>query len=151
MWPRDLVQIAGGLLAAGAADQARAVLEYLVAVQEADGHWVQNSWLDGRPYWKGVQLDETAFPILLFDMLLRTGAIKKADIVRYDAMIEAAAGYIVRNGPATPQDRWEEDAGYSPFTLAAEIAALLAAADAMDSRRQDRHGRLSARRCRWVE
>jgi glucoamylase len=125
------VQIAGGLLAAGAADQARAVLEYLVAVQEADGHWLQNSWLDGRAYWKGVQLDETAFPILLFDMLLRTGAINKADIVRYNAMIEAAAGYIVRNGPATPQDRWEEDAGYSPFTLAAEIAALLAAADAM--------------------
>ena len=131
VWPRDLVQIAGGLLAAGAADQARAVLEYLVALQEADGHWLQNSWLDGRAYWKGVQLDETAFPILLFDMLLRSGAIKKADIVRYDAMIEAAAGYIVRNGPATPQDRWEEDAGYSPFTLAAEIAALLAAADAM--------------------
>jgi glucoamylase len=133
VWPRDLVQIAGGLLAAGGEDQAKAVLEYLVAVQEADGHWVQNSWLDGRPYWKGVQLDETAFPILLYDLLLRTGAIKKADIARYDAMVAAAAGYIVRNGPATPQDRWEEDAGYSPFTLAAEIAALLAAADAMEA------------------
>ncbi len=133
VWPRDLVQIAGGLLAAGSADQAKAVLEYLVAVQEADGHWVQNSRLDGRPYWKGVQLNETAFPLLLYDMLLRAGAIKQADIVRYGAMIEAAAGYIVRNGPATPQDRWEEDAGYSPFTLATEIAALLAAADAMEA------------------
>ena len=77
------MQIAGGLLAAGSADQAKAALEYLVAVQEADGDWVQNSWLDGRPYWKGVQLDETAFPILLYDMLLRAGAIKQADIVRY--------------------------------------------------------------------
>src|SRR6185312_9152090 len=48
-------------------------------------------------------------------------------------MIEAAAGYIVSNGPATQQDRWEEDGGYSPFTLAVEIAALLAAADAIEA------------------
>jgi len=48
-------------------------------------------------------------------------------------MIEAAAGYIVRNGPSTQQDRWEEDGGYSPFTLAVEIAALLAAADAIEA------------------
>ncbi len=133
VWPRDLVQIAGGLLAAGSLDTARAVLDYLVAVQEADGHWLQNSWLDGRPYWQGVQLDETAFPILLYDMLLRTGAIDRTESSRYGAMIEAAAGYIVRNGPTTPQDRWEEDGGYSPFTLAAEIAALLCAADAMQA------------------
>jgi glucoamylase len=133
VWPRDLAQIAGGLIAAGAPDHAKSVLEYLVAVQEADGHWLQNSWLDGRPYWHGVQLDETAFPILLYDMLLRSGAMKQADIARHASMIEAAAGYIVRNGPATPQDRWEEDAGYSPFTLAAEITALLAAADAMEA------------------
>ncbi len=44
-------------------------------------------------------------------------------------MVRAAAGYLVRNGPVTPQDRWEETAGYTPFTLAAEIAALLVAAD----------------------
>lgn len=133
VWPRDLVQIAGGLLAAGSPSHARAVLDYLVAVQEADGHWLQNSWLDGRPYWQGVQMDETAFPILLYDMLLRAGAIDQAEAPRYGAMIEAAAGYIVRNGPATDQDRWEEDGGYSPFTLAAEIAALLCAAGAMEA------------------
>ena len=132
VWPRDLVEIAGGLLAAGSAGYARAVLDYLTAVQEVDGHWVQNSWLDGRPYWHGVQMDETAFPILLYDMLLRADAIERTEAQRYAAMIEAAAGFIVRNGPATPQDRWEEDGGYSPFTLAAEIAALLAAADAME-------------------
>ncbi|HWE78691.1 MAG TPA: glycoside hydrolase family 15 protein, partial [Pseudolabrys sp.] len=133
VWPRDLVEIAGGLLAAGATDAAEAVLGYLMAVQEADGHWVQNSWLDGRPYWGGVQMDETGFPILLYDMLLRAGAIDASETVRYAKMIEAAAGYIVRNGPATPQDRWEEDGGYSPFTLAVEIAALLAAADAIEA------------------
>ena len=44
-------------------------------------------------------------------------------------MVRKAASFIIRNGPVTQQDRWEEDAGYSPFTLAAEISALLAAAD----------------------
>ena len=48
-------------------------------------------------------------------------------------MIERAAIYVVRNGPVTGEDRWEEDAGYSPFTLAVEIAALLAAADMLDA------------------
>ena len=136
VWPRDLVETAGGLLAAGATVSAKSVLDYLVAVQEADGHWSQNSWLDGRPYWSGIQVDETAFPILLYDMLLRAGAIPPSDRSRYTAMILGAAGYILRNGPATQQDRWEEDGGYSAFTIAVEIAALLAAADAMAAANQ---------------
>jgi glucoamylase len=133
VWPRDLVETAGGLLAAGHASAAVSVLNYLTAIQEADGHWVQNSWLDGRAYWHGVQMDETAFPILLYDMLLRGGAIAAAEAPRYMPMITAAAGYLVRGGPATQQDRWEEDGGYSPFTLAVVIAALLASADAMEA------------------
>ena len=132
VWPRDLVEIAGGLLAAGDGDHAKSVLEYLAAIQEPDGHWVQNSWLDGRPYWNGVQMDETAFPILLYDMLWRGGILSAEEALRFSAVIETAAGFIVRNGPTTQQDRWEEDGGYTPFTLAVEIAALLAAADAMD-------------------
>ena len=47
-------------------------------------------------------------------------------------MVKKAAGYLVRNGPVSPQDRWEEDPGYTPFTVAAEIAALLAAAELAD-------------------
>jgi glucoamylase len=133
VWPRDLVETAGGFLAAGVSAAAKSVLDYLMAVQEADGHWVQNSWLDGRPYWHGIQMDETAFPILLYDMLLRAGAIEPSDKLHYTPLIEAAAGYIVRAGPTTQQDRWEEDGGYSPFTLAVEIAALLTAADAMEA------------------
>lgn len=133
VWTRDLVETAGGLLAAGASEEAKAVLDYLVVSQETDGHWVQNSWLDGRPYWYGIQLDETAFPILLYDMLLRADVIGPADAARYEKMIERATSFIIRTGPATQQDRWEEDGGYSPFTLAVEIAGLLAAADAMDA------------------
>jgi glucoamylase len=131
VWPRDLVETAGGLLAAGAIASAKSVLDYLVAIQEADGHWSQNSWLDGRPYWGGIQIDETGFPILLYDMLLRADAIDPPDRARYTRMIRGAAGYIVRNGPVTQQDRWEEDGGYSAFTIAVEISALLAAAEAM--------------------
>ena len=131
VWPRDLVETAGGLLAAGAIASAKSVLDYLVATQEADGHWSQNSWLDGRPYWNGIQIDETGFPILLYDMLLRAGAIGPSGREHYAGMIRNAAGYIVRNGPVTQQDRWEEDSGYSAFTIAVEISALLAAADAM--------------------
>jgi glucoamylase len=137
VWPRDLVETAGGLLAAGAIASAKSVLDYLAAIQEADGHWSQNSWLDGRPYWSGIQIDETGFPILLYDMLLRAGAIAPNERARYTAMIRNAAGYIVRNGPATQQDRWEEDGGYSAFTIAVEISALLAAAEALAAADQD--------------
>ena len=132
VWPRDLVQTAGALIAAGDLHNARGVLAYLRATQEADGHWVQNTWLDGRPYWNGIQLDETAFPILLYDMLLRANAIDASAGPRYIEMIAHAAGYLIRNGPVTQQDRWEENDGYAPFTLAVMIASLLAAADAMD-------------------
>ena len=129
VWPRDLVESAGGLLAAGAPEEARAAIDYLEAVQEADGHWAQNVWIDGRPYWSGVQMDETALPILLVDLARREGALGDGALARHWPMVKRAAGFLVRTGPVTAQDRWEEDGGYTPFTLAAEIAALLAAAD----------------------
>lgn len=129
VWPRDLVETAGGLLAIGANDEARRVLNYLQNTQEADGHWPQNMWMDGSPYWRGTQMDEAAFPILLVDLARRKNALTKDEVVRFWPMVRNAAGFLLANGPVTPQDRWEEDPGYSPFTLAVEIAALLAAAD----------------------
>ncbi len=129
VWPRDLVENAGGLLAAGANDDALRVLHYLEATQEADGHWAQNMWLDGRGYWNGLQMDETAFPILLVDLLRREAPRLYGGAERWWPTVRKAATFIAVNGPVTQQDRWEEDGGYSPFTLAAEVAALLAAAD----------------------
>jgi glucoamylase len=126
VWPRDLVESAGALLAAGDADGARRALIYLMTTQDAEGSWPQNMWTDGTPYWSGIQLDETAFPILLADALRRSGDLGGIDPW---PMVRSAAGYLARNGPVTPQDRWEEVAGYSPFTLAVEVAALVAAAD----------------------
>ena len=128
-WPRDLVETASGLLAVGAHEDARRVLHYLQSTQEADGHWPQNMWLDGTPYWGGIQMDETALPILLVDLARREQALDEGEQQRLWPMVKQAATFIVQNGPVTQQDRWEEDPGYSPFTLAAEIAALLCAAD----------------------
>src|SRR5271166_6285554 len=129
VWPRDLVETAGALLAAGAATDAVKVLRYLESTQEAAGNWAQNLWLDGRSYWSGVQMDETAFPILLLDLLRREAPDALGKLERWWPMVRNAASFILRNGPVTQQDRWEEDGGYSPFTLAVEISALLAAAE----------------------
>jgi glucoamylase len=132
VWPRDLVEAAGALLAAGALDDARRIIRYLEATQEADGHWPQNMWLDGTPYWSGVQMDETALPILLVDLARREGALTSDDVIRLWPMLRRAVAFIARDGPVTQQDRWEEDGGYAPFTLASEVAALLAAAAVAD-------------------
>ena len=129
VWPRDLVESAGGLIAAGGRRVVQQVLRYLAVTQEADGHWPQNMWLDGTPYWNNVQMDETGFPILLVDLARRQGGLDRAESARLWPTVRRAAAYLARNGPVTQQDRWEEDPGYSPFTLAVEVAALLCAAD----------------------
>jgi glucoamylase len=135
-----MVETAGGLLAAGAHEDARRVLTYLQTTQQSDGHWPQNMWLDGTPYWNGIQMDETALPILLVDLAYREKALKDVDMVLFWPMVRQAATYLVSNGPVSPQDRWEEDPGYSPFTVAAEIAALLVAADIADINHENATG-----------
>jgi glucoamylase len=136
VWPRDLAEAGSALIAAGARDAARRVIHYLEATQEPDGHWPQNMWAMGDPHWSGVQMDETALPILLVDQARREGILSTAPneeaVTSFWPMAKKAAGYLARNGPVTPEERWEMDPGYSPFTLAAEIAALLAAADIAD-------------------
>lgn len=129
VWPRDLVESALGLLAIGALDEVRRVLVYLQVTQEADGHWPQNMWLDGESYWGGIQLDETALPVILVDRAFREGLIAPAALDEFWPMVRRAVHFILTNGPMTGQDRWEEDSGFSPFTLAAEVAALVVAAD----------------------
>ncbi|GBD84456.1 glucoamylase precursor [bacterium BMS3Abin02] len=125
VWARDLVETATGFLAAGRTGPAVRILEYLCATQELDGHWPQNMWLDGSPHWTGIQMDETALPILAVGLAARSGA--DIDVGAYWPMVQRAAAFIVANGPVSPEDRWEEDPGYSPFTVAAEISALLTA------------------------
>ena len=122
VWPRDLVECAGALLALGLDVEAREVLRYLMATQREDGSWYQNQWLGGKHYWTGVQLDQVAFPVLLAGTLADRDAL---DGIEVDGMVERALGFIAANGPVSPQDRWEENSGVSTFTMAVCIAALV--------------------------
>ncbi|MDW8468566.1 MAG: glycoside hydrolase family 15 protein [Burkholderiales bacterium] len=126
VWPRDLVQSALALVALGALEDARDILRYLIATQLTDGRWQQNQWLGGTPCWQGVQLDEVAWPVLLAAALAERDALAG---IRTADMVRRALGYILRTGPATEQDRWEEIPGISPYTLATCIAALVAGAE----------------------
>jgi glucoamylase len=125
VWSRDLVESAGGLLALGALEEATDIVRYLIATQHQEGNWSQNQWLGGTAYWRGQQLDETALPVLLVAALAERGAL---DGIGFRPMIRSALGFIARNGPATEQDRWEEDAGINAFTLGTCIAALVCGA-----------------------
>ncbi len=129
VWCRDLVETAGALVAMGALEDARDVLRYLIATQQEDGHWLQNQWLGGDAFWQGIQLDETAFPVLLASALRERGAL---DGIPVTDMVRRALSFITRQGPTTGQDRWEEDPGINTFTLAIAIAALVEGSTFLD-------------------
>ncbi|PSJ18905.1 glycosyl hydrolase [Nitrosomonas supralitoralis] len=122
VWCRDLAETAGAMIAMGAVEDARNVLRYLIATQQADGHWLQNQWLGGASFWQGIQLDEAAFPVLLASALRDRGELGG---ISCKDMVRRALGFIAREGPVTGQDRWEEDSGVNTFTLAVAIAALV--------------------------
>jgi glucoamylase len=124
VWTRDMCHSATGLLAAGDMEVPLRALIYLACTQNEDGGFYQNFWIDGEPYWHGIQLDEVAMPILLAWRLHEAGALQDFDPY---ALVIKAAGYLIEHGPVTPQERWEENSGYSPSTLAAQIAALVCA------------------------
>ena len=132
VWTRDLVNCASGLLAAGNTETPLRALIYLFTSQQEDGGFPQNFWIDGQTYWSGIQLDEVALPIILAWRMSKANALQNFD--PYE-MVVRAASYLIKMGPATEQDRWEEASGYSPSTLATNIAALVCAAKFMSNRR----------------
>lgn len=134
VWTRDLVQSATALLATGQAATPLRALIWLACIQKADGDFPQNSWIDGRAYWSGVQLDEIASPILLAWRLQREDRLPTFDPWN---MIAKATRYLLLQGPVTGQERWEEQSGYSPSTLATVIAALVCAAEFARQRGND--------------
>lgn len=125
VWTRDMVNTVTGLLAAGNTRTPLRALVYLAVSQQPDGGFPQNFWLNGTPHWRGIQLDQVSFPILLAWRLKTEGGL--GDFDPYP-MVKRAAAYLIEYGPATQQERWEEAGGFSPSTLAAQIAALLCAA-----------------------
>jgi glucoamylase len=124
VWARDLYEIATGLLAAGDRGTAERALNYLFTVQQkSDGSFPQNTWVDGKPFGTTLQMDEVSYPIIL------AWQLGVADAASWRKHIRPAAEFVIHNGPITQQERWEELPGYSPSTIAAEIAALICAAD----------------------
>jgi glucoamylase len=124
VWARDLYQMGTALLAAGDRAGATAAVRWLFARQQLpDGHFPQNSWVDGRQFWTATQMDQASFPTVLAWQL--GPAVARSEW----AGIRRAAEFVAANGPATDSDRWENAAGYSPATIAAEIAGLVCAAD----------------------
>jgi glucoamylase len=130
VWTRDMAQCAGALLAAGDVVTPLRAMIYLAISQREDGGFYQNFWIDGEPYWTGVQLDEVSFPIIACWRLWKADALGNFNP---RTTISRACAYLIREGPATPEERWEENGGYSPSTLAANIAGLLCAAEIIES------------------
>src|SRR3989338_7634927 len=141
VWPRDLFHTARAFLSIHDIDTAKACLRFLKRIQYGSeaGTWnfsprripkqggmPQNTWIDGEPFWQGLQMDEVAFPLILAWHLWQAGEL---NLDEYWPMIESAAHLIAQHGPWSAQERWEENYGISPSTVAAEIAALICASD----------------------
>ncbi len=125
VWPRDLYQIATGLIAAGDTGGANRALDFMLNVQQQpDGHLAQNTRVTGEPYWTSVQLDETAAPMLLAWLLNRT------DQSTMDGLRKAAEFLVTYpDAPFSEQERWENQSGWSPGTIATAVAGLVCLAD----------------------
>jgi glucoamylase len=123
VWSRDLYQVASAQLAAGDRAAAERSLDFLLFRQQKDdGSYPQNSKVDGTEVWTELQMDQVALPLVLAWQLGRTDPQSMAKIRK-------AADFLARKGPITGQERWENQAGWSPATIAAEIAGLICAAD----------------------
>jgi glucoamylase len=123
---RDAYETFTGFLTDGDLADARAVDEFLFSRQQlANGSLPRNSLPNGQaaPDTGGLQLDETAYPIL---MAAQAGL--GGDHALYVNHVKPAAEFLVAHGPSDGVERWEEQTGFSPSTIAAEIAGLVAAA-----------------------
>ena len=144
VWSRDLYEIATALIADGDRAGANRALSFLFDEQQkSDGSFPQNSTVTGKPFWGGLQLDEVADPIVLAYQLHRFGRAAYRHV-------KAAADFLVgfsqdgNSAPWSPQDRWENQSGYSPATIASEVAGLVCAAAIA------RHNGDSASARRWL-
>jgi glucan 1,4-alpha-glucosidase len=127
VWSRDLYQVATAHLAAGDATTPADALAYVYHHQQDERGFIpQNTYLGGQTRWGGEQMDNISYPAVLAYLLAERGVgLDEADYgYRH---LKRSADYVARNGPATAQERWEEEAGYSPSSIAAEVAGLACA------------------------
>ena len=131
VWSRDLYQIGTALYAEGDVAAVQRAVRWLFGTQQnKDGSFPQNSDTDGHPEWTSTQLDEVTLPIALAHLVGDTGrktyrGVKKA--VRF--LLHYRDPDTGRKAPFTTQERWENQSGYSPATIAAEIDGLVSGAD----------------------
>ena len=140
MFARDLYEAFAGLLVAGDIRTARAATRFLLLrQQQPDGSMPRNSLLNGKvaPDTGGLQLDETSYPIL---MAWQSGLAGDGGL--YRDHIVPAADFLVANGPSDGAERWEEQGGFSPSTISAEIAGLTAASAIAATNHDAAHARL---------
>ena len=140
MFARDLYEAFAGLLVAGDIRSARDATRFLLLrQQQPDGSMPRNSLLNGKvaPDTGGLQLDETSYPIL---MAWQSGLAGDGGLYRNH--IIPAADFLVAHGPSDGVERWEEQSGYSPSTIAAEIAGLTAASAIAITNHDAAHARL---------
>ena len=130
VFARDLYETWTGLIADGDLATARAATMFLFdRQQQADGSMPRNSLLNGKPAPDtfNVQLDEVSYPILM----ARTLGLTDASL--FQNHIAKAADFVMSHGPSFGPERWEEQGGYSPSTIAAEVSGLVAAAAIADA------------------
>ena len=145
VWPRDLYHVATAQKAAGDDAAAERLLDYLWEVQKADGSWWQNTFVCGTEKWTTEQMDQVSLPIVLAWWLGRTSATDWSHV-------ERAADYVVANGPVSDNERWENQGGYSPNTIATEIAGLICAAAIADANgRPDKAAGYEAKADEWQQ
>jgi glucan 1,4-alpha-glucosidase len=127
VWSRDLYQVFTVLDAVGDLETAHDALSYIYRFQQDENGFIpQNTYLDGRTRWGGEQMDNISFPQVMAYHLAEAGL--SFEDAAYDyANVRRSADYVSHNGPETAQERWEEEAGYSPSSIAAEIAGLACA------------------------
>ena len=124
VWSRDLYQVFTALIEVGEVERGADALAYLYNTQQDDdGFLPQNTYIDGRTRWGGEQMDNIAFPSVMAWQLYEHGMTPDDADYTYD-QVRRSLGYIAANGPETAQERWEEEAGFSPSSIAAEIAGL---------------------------
>ena len=129
VWSRDLYQVFTVFEAIGDHKTATDALQYIFEYQQDDEGFIpQNTYVNGLTRWGGEQIDNISFPLIMAYQLAEEGI--DFENVSYDyTNVKRSADYVARNGPATAQERWEEEAGYSPSSIAAEVAGLVCAAD----------------------
>ena len=153
VWPRDFFQVASAFLAMGDEETALAAYRYLPKIQVTKdtpgnkgvtGWFLQKTHVDGEIEWVAIQQDQTAMPIMLGYKLWQAGVIDDAEMAAsYRTMLKPAADFLVEGGKPdilwnnefeaslgyTQQERWEEQEGYSPSTVAAVIGGLVTAGE----------------------